>query len=182
MDMKIYKMISSVLTATTITIAMAAASPEVPIAAVMNSGANPSLAPGWTLLDLNGKTVQSADFKGKVVVLDFWATWCPPCRAEIPGFAELQKQYGASGLAVVGVSVDQTSNPEIKSFTETLGVNYPVVLADAKIVEAFGGIDGLPTTFVIDQTGHVVHQHLGYTSKSQLEAEIKALLPTKPTM
>ncbi len=179
--MKINKMIRSVFTAMGITLATAAASPETPIAAMMNSSAHASLAPGWSLLDLNGKTVQSADFKGKVVVLDFWATWCPPCRAEIPGFADLQKQYGMRGLAVVGVSVDQASTSEIKSFTETLGVNYPVVLADAKTVEAFGGIDGLPTTFVIDQTGHIVHQHLGYTSKSQLESEIKALLPAKPT-
>jgi DsbE subfamily thiol:disulfide oxidoreductase len=137
---------------------------------------NAKLAPGWELQDLDGKTIHSSDFKGKVVVLDFWATWCPPCRAEIPGFIELQKKYQAQGLAVVGVSVDQASSDTVKSFAQKLGVNYPVVLADAKITTAYGGIDGLPTTFIIDGNGRIVKQHLGFTEKSEIESEIKPLL------
>jgi len=133
-------------------------------------------APGWELTDLAGKTVRSSDFKGKVVILDFWATWCPPCRAEIPGFIELQKKYQAQGLAVVGVSVDQAGVDSIRSFVQKQGINYPVVLADEKIETAYGGIEGLPTTFIIDRAGRIVKQHLGFTEKAVIEMEIKPLL------
>lgn len=137
---------------------------------------SPKPAPGWELQDLDGKTVHASDFKGKVVVLDFWATWCPPCRAEIPGFVELQKKYQAQGVAVIGVSVDQASADTVKAFAEKLGINYPVVLTDAKIEAAYGGVDGLPTTFVIDRSGRIVKQYLGFTEKSEIESEIQPLL------
>jgi len=133
-------------------------------------------APGWELADLDGKTVRSTDFKGRVVVLDFWATWCPPCRAEIPDFIALQKKYAARGLTVIGVSVDQAGLKTVKSFADKNGINYPVVLADNKIVDAFGGIDGLPTTFIIDRNGNIVKQHLGFTQPATIEKEILALL------
>jgi len=146
------------------------------IASDANQLESPKPAPDWELQDLDGKTIHSSVFKGKVVVLDFWATWCPPCRAEIPGFIELQNKYQAQGLAVVGVSVDQAGLDTVKSFAKKLGINYPVVLTDAKIDTAYGGIDGLPTTFVIDRTGRIVKQHSGFTEKSEIEAEIKPLL------
>lgn len=133
-------------------------------------------APGWELSDLDGKTVRSSDFKDKVVILDFWATWCPPCRAEISGFVELQKKYQAQGLAIVGVSVDQASADTVKMFVQKSGINYPVVLADTNIVAAFGGIEGLPTTFIIDANGRIVKRHLGFTEKSDIESDIKPLL------
>ena len=113
---------------------------------------------------------------GKVVVLDFWATWCPPCRAEIPGLIELQKKYQAQGLIIVGVSVDQASADTVKSFAKKMGINYPVVMAESKVVAAYGGIEGLPTTFIIDRAGRIVKQHLGFTEKAEFETEIKALL------
>jgi len=134
------------------------------------------LAPCWELTDLDGKPVHSTDFKDKVVVLDFWATWCPPCRAEIPGFIALQKKYVAQGLTVVGVSVDQAGLKTVKSFAGRNGINYPVVLSDKKVEDAFGGIMGLPTTFIIDRTGHIVKQHLGFTEQSEVETEIRTLL------
>jgi thiol-disulfide isomerase/thioredoxin len=134
------------------------------------------LAPAWESQGLDGKTIRSGDFKGKVVVLDFWATWCPPCRAEIPGFIELQKKYAAQGLAVVGVSVDEAGLKTVNTFAEKNGINYPVVLADNKIVDAYGGIDGLPTTFIIDRNGHIVKQHLGFTAPAEFEKEVAPLL------
>ena len=134
------------------------------------------LAPAWELQDLDGKTIRSSDFKGKVVILDFWATWCPPCRAEISGFIELQKKYPAQGLAVVGVSVDEAGLKTVKTFAEKNGINYPVVLADNKIADAYGGIDVLPTTFIIDRNGHIVKQHLGFTAQAEFEKEVAPLL------
>ena len=147
-----------------------------PMAAGPNRIKDTKPAPGWELQDLKGKTIRSADFKGKVVILDFWATWCPPCRAEIPGFIELQKKYQVQGLAVVGVSVDQAGSAAVKSFAKKMGMNYPVVLADAKIADAFGGIAGIPATFIIDRAGRIVKQHLGFTEKAEIETEIKPLL------
>ena len=133
-------------------------------------------APAWQLQDVDGKTVRSSDFKGKVVILDFWATWCGPCRMELPGFVELQKKYEKQGLAVIGVSVDQISPGEVKKFAQQSGVNYPVMLADAKAIQDFGGIEAIPTTFVIDREGRIVKQHLGFTEKEEFEKEIKPLL------
>lgn len=130
----------------------------------------------WELKDVDGKLVKSSDFAGKVVILDFWATWCGPCRMEIPGFIELQKQYADKGLVVVGVSLDQDGASVVKNFMEKTGVNYPVVLGDEKIVNAFGGVEGIPTTFVIDRDGKIIRKHVGYTAKAEFEAEIKPLL------
>lgn len=135
-----------------------------------------ALAPAWQLQDVDGKTVRSSDFKGKVVILDFWATWCGPCRMELPGFVELQKKYEKQGLAVIGVSVDQINPAEVKAFAQQSGVNYPVVLADAKSTQTFGGVEAIPTTFVIDRAGRIVKQHLGFTEKEEFEKEIKPLL------
>jgi len=134
------------------------------------------LTPVWELLDLAGQRVSSTGFKDKVVVLDFWATWCPPCRAEIPDLIELQKNYPAQRLAVIGVSVDQSGLKTVRSFAQKMGINYPVLLADNKIVDAFGGIDGLPTIFIINRTGHIVKQHLGFTPRAIIEKEVKVLL------
>lgn len=137
---------------------------------------SPEPAPACGLQDLDGKTVHSSDFKGKVVVLDSWATWCPPCRAEIPGFIELYKKYQSKGLAVLGVAVHHASADTVKAFPEMLMINYPVVLADAKSDAAFGGIDGLPTTFLIDRVRPIVKKYVGFTEKSEIESEIKPLL------
>jgi cytochrome c biogenesis protein CcmG/thiol:disulfide interchange protein DsbE len=145
------------------------------LAGDINPMASQKSAPNWELTDLAGKTVRAADFQGKVVVLDFWATWCPPCREEIPGFIELQQKYQAQGLAVIGVSVDQADAGTVKAFAEKLGINYPVVLADAKTPNVYD-IEVLPSTFIIDRAGHIVKQHLGFTPKSEIEAEIKPLL------
>lgn len=133
-------------------------------------------SPAWELKDVNGKTVKFSDFSGKVVVLDFWATWCGPCRMEIPGFIELQKQYADKGLVIVGVSLDQDGASAVKPFMEKMGINYPIVLGDEAVTSAFGGIEGIPTTFIIDRTGNIVRKHVGYAPKAEFEADIKPLL------
>jgi thiol-disulfide isomerase/thioredoxin len=133
-------------------------------------------APGWKLTDLNGRNVSFSDFRGKVVILDFWATWCVPCRVEIPHFVELQKQYGAKGLAVIGVSLDEQGLDVVKRFVKQFEVNYSMVIGNEKIAESYGGIDALPTTFVIDRQGLIVSQHIGYDEKAVFEREIQSLL------
>lgn len=139
------------------------------------SGLKGKAAPEWTLKNLEGKTVSLSDFKGKVVILDFWATWCPPCREEIPGFVRLQKQYGKDGLVVVGVSLDEDVS-DVKRFTKRLKVNYPIVMGDEEITEKYWGVQYLPTTFVIDTEGKVVSRHVGFTETKTFEGEIKPLL------
>jgi thiol-disulfide isomerase/thioredoxin len=133
-------------------------------------------APGWQLSDVNGKPLKLADFKGKVVVLDFWATWCPPCRAEIPGLVALQKKYAAQGLSVIGVSLDEQGPSVVKPFIERFAINYPVVMGNEKVLADYGGITAIPTTFVIDREGNVVAAHQGYTDQATFESEISPLL------
>ena len=133
-------------------------------------------APAWELKDVDGKLVKSSRYQGKVVILDFWATWCPPCRAEIPSFIDLQKQYGKDGLVVVGISLDQGGPAAVKKFMANAKINYDIVMGDKKITEAHGGIEAIPTTFVLDRQGNIVAKHVGLTEKSEFEKEIKPLL------
>ncbi len=136
----------------------------------------PQTAPAWQLQSLEGKPVQLADFKGKVVVLNFWATWCPPCRAEIPDLVSLQQQYAARGLVVVGISMDEGGPAGVASFVKKMGINYPVVMGNAKTAEAYGGIQVLPTTFIIDRKGKVVDGLQGATNRAGFEEKIKPVL------
>ena len=133
-----------------------------------------SKAPVWELKDPDGKLVKSSDFDGKVVILDFWATWCPPCKAEIPGFIELQKRYGEKGLVVVGVSVDEQGSSVVKQFMKEFAMNYPVVMGNFKMMQDFGGT-AIPTTFIIDRSGKIVSKHVGLASKETFEKEITPL-------
>ncbi len=148
----------------------------IPSARAADVSAPSKAAPAWELKDVDGKTVKASDFDGKVVILDFWATWCPPCKAEIPGFVELQKQYGDKGLVVIGVSLDEQGPAVVKPFMKQFEMNYPVVMGDAKIVQAYGGIEGIPTTFIIDRSGNIVAGHVGYVAKETFEKEITPLL------
>jgi peroxiredoxin len=142
-------------------------------AATIESGAK---APDWKLKDLQGKDVSSTDFKGKVVVIDFWATWCTPCRGEIPGYVELQKKYKDQGLVIVGLSVDQGGAGLVKKFVQEYKVNYPVVLADDGVVSAFGGVEAIPTTFVLDRSGKVAHKKVGAVATEDFEKILVPLL------
>jgi peroxiredoxin len=148
--------------------ATGALKPSLPLAEI--SGA----APAFTLPDLKGVPVSLASLRGKVVVLDFWATWCPPCRREIPDFISLQSQYGAKGLQVVGVALDE---PEaVKAFAAQSRMNYPVLLGTDDIARMYGGITGIPTTFIIDKSGKIVNRFEGFRPKEVFEKEILKLL------
>ena len=131
-------------------------------------------APAFTLTDLNGKPVSLADFRGKVVVLDFWATWCPPCKKEIPDFISLQQEYGSRGVQIVGIALDEPD--KVAAFAKQNGMNYPVLLGTESISAKYGGIDGIPTTFVIDKKGKIVSRFEGFRPRSVFETEIKKLL------
>lgn len=133
-------------------------------------------APSWTLTDLDGNTVNSAQFEGKTVVVDFWATWCGPCRMEIPGYIALQKKYADKGLVVIGVSLDQQGPGVVKRFVSENGINYPIVMGDETIVDAFGGVDGIPTTFIIGPDGTIRHKKVGAMHAAQFEELLKPVL------
>lgn len=127
------------------------------------------IEPAWKLTDLNGHEVGSAELKGKVVVLDFWATWCVPCIGEIPGYIELQKKYGSQGLVIVGVSVDQKKPEYVRKFVQAKGMNYTVAMADDSIGDVFGGLDAIPTTFLISREGRIVNRKVGAMPKDEYE-------------
>ncbi len=133
------------------------------------------LAPDFVLPQLNGTPLRLSAYRGKVVLLDFWATWCDPCRAETPHFVELQQKHADRGLQVIGVSMDDTSDP-VRDFYQQFHMNYPVVMGDAKTGEAYGGVLGLPIIFLLDRDGRIVAKHMGSTKAQTFEQEITALL------
>lgn len=133
-------------------------------------------APAWKLTDIEGKTVTSDQFKGKVLVVDFWATWCGPCRQEIPGYIDLVKKYGKDGLVIVGVSMDQAGVEVVKAFAKKNAMNYPIVMGDDDVVAAFGGMEAIPTTFLIDRSGKIRDRKLGAEPTAEYEKKIVSLL------
>lgn len=133
-------------------------------------------APDWTLKDLDGKKVSFSQFKGKVVVIDFWATWCGPCLTEIPGYIELQNKYGKDGLVIVGISLDSIKAKEVAKFAKKKGMNYTVVMADDAIMGTFGNFTMIPTTFLINREGRIIHQKSGQWKHDEYEALVKKAL------
>lgn len=132
--------------------------------------------PGWELEDLDGTRVRSDDYLGKVVALDFWATWCGPCIQEIPIFIALQEKFGSDDFAVIGIALDE--NPAtVKRFAKKRDdLNYKILIGDEKTQSAFGGIQYLPTTFLIGRDGKVAFKHVGLTPEATLEKNIQELL------
>jgi cytochrome c biogenesis protein CcmG/thiol:disulfide interchange protein DsbE len=134
------------------------------------------MAPDFALLDASGKTVKLSDYRGQVVLLNFWATWCAPCKAEIPWFVEFERTYHDSNFTVLGVSFDDDGWKAVRPYLEAKSVNYPVMIGDDSVSSAFGGIASLPTTLLIDKAGRIARTHVGLCGKIDYETEIKDLL------
>ena len=132
-------------------------------------------APDFSLPDMTGQQLKLSDYRGKVVLLDFWATWCEPCREEVPHFVGLQNKLGDRGLQIIGVSMDDGPEP-VRDFYRQFKISYPVVMGNAKIGELYGGVLGLPIAFVIGRDGRIYSKHIGATDISPLESEIEAQL------
>ncbi len=135
--------------------------------------------PDWHATDLQGHAISTSDFKNKVVIVDFWATWCAPCVAEIPGYIELEKKYSAQGLVLVGISMDTTGAEAVQKFAESKKLNYPVVLATDDLVHTFGDPEAIPTTFVFDRSGRLAYKKFGAMKPDAFEAIVKPLVEKK---
>lgn len=133
-------------------------------------------APDFSLQSLEGKTIRLSDFRGKVVVLNFWATWCDPCKVEMPWFVDLQKQYGPNGLQFLGVAMDDASPKDIASFTRDIGVNYPILLGKEAVGDAYGGVQFLPETFYVDRDGKLVDRAFGLKGRGEIEDHVRKAL------
>ena len=145
-------------------------------AAESDAAAAPQPAPDFTLEGLDGKQVKLSDYEGQVVLLNFWATWCGPCKIEMPWFVEFQRKYKDKGFTVLAVSLDEEGWEVVKPYAEKLQPNFPILLGDEEMEDRFGGIVALPTTLIINKKGEVVGRHTGLVSKSDYESEIEALL------
>jgi peroxiredoxin len=134
------------------------------------------VAPDFSLQSLDGKTVRLSDFRGKAVLLNFWATYCVPCRTEMPWFVEMQNQYAAEGLQVLGVAMDDASPSDIGKFANNLGVNYPILVGEGSVGNAYGGLPFLPSTFYIGRDGKLVDKVFGLKTRNEIEEDIKKAL------
>jgi thiol-disulfide isomerase/thioredoxin len=138
-----------------------------------------TMAPDFTLESLDGKNTKLSDYRGKAVLLNFWATWCGPCKIEMPWFVDLQKQYGDQGLQIVGVAMDDSSKEDIAKFAKEMGVNYPVLIGKESVGDQYGGVPGLPESFFIGRDGKIVDRIMGLKGKAEIEDAIKKALNTQ---
>ena len=133
-------------------------------------------APAFTLVNLEGKKVSLADYKGRPVIVNFWATWCAPCKLEMPWFQEFRTKYSGQGFEILGIAEDEAPKDEIEKTAKKINVSYPILLTDGKVAPAYGGVDQLPMSFYIDRKGVVVTETVGLASKDEVEANIKKLI------
>jgi thiol-disulfide isomerase/thioredoxin len=137
------------------------------------------VAPDFTLETLDGKSMSLSELRGKAVLLNFWATWCGPCKIETPWLVELQKQYGSQGLQVIGVAMDDSGKDDIAKFTQEMGVNYPVLLGKEAVGEEYGGVPALPESFFIGRDGKIVDRIIGLKGRGDIEEAIRKALNTQ---
>ena len=139
------------------------------------AGESAPVAPAFTVRGLDGRTLKLSDFKGKVVVLDFWATWCGPCRASLPHLNEVQGRFAGQGLVVVGISVDDTEPQDVRRFVDRLGLKFRMAMADERVLDLYGPIRTIPTTFFINRRGVVARRVVGYIDSETLESYVREL-------
>jgi len=137
-----------------------------------------AVAPDFELQTLDGKSVRLSDFRGQAVLLNFWATWCGPCKIEMPWLVEFQKQYGPRGLRILGIAMDDAGQKAIADFAREMGVNYTILQGKESMADLYGGLAGLPSSFYVDRAGKIVDHHVGLVSRSDIEEKIKAALGT----
>jgi len=137
------------------------------------------MAPDFALKDATGKTVKLSEHKGKVVLLNFWATWCGPCKIEIPWFIDFQQQFKDRDFAILGISMDDDGWKSVKPYLEQKKINYQVMIGTEELSTLYGGVDSLPTSFLIDRAGKIASIHTGLISKSEYQTEIQDLLDGK---
>ena len=136
-------------------------------------------APDFALKDATGQTVKLSDYRGKVVLLNFWATWCGPCKIEIPWFMTFQQQYKDRDFAVLGISLDEDGWDSVKPYVAKEKINYRIMVGNDEIDKAYGGLSSLPTTFIIDRNGRIASKHVGLVSKNIYEQEIQRLIEAR---
>lgn len=136
-------------------------------------------APNFTLQTLDGKNISLSDFRGKAVLVNFWATWCGPCKIETPWLVELQNQYGSQGLQIVGVAMDDSGKDEIAQFAKDMGVNYPVLLGKEAVGDAYGGVPALPESFIVGRNGKIIDRIIGLRGRSEIEDSVKKALKSE---
>jgi thiol-disulfide isomerase/thioredoxin len=143
--------------------------------------AGAKIAPDFTLESLDGTNVKLSDLRGKAVLLNFWATWCGPCKIEMPWFVELQNEYGSQGLQIVGVAMDDSGKDEIAKFAKEMGVNYPVLLGKEAVGDEYGGVPALPESFFISRDGKIVDKIIGLRGKADIEESVRKALSARPS-
>src|SRR5437588_3199305 len=136
-------------------------------------------APEFNLTTPDGRAMKLSDFHGKAVLLNFWATWCEPCKVEMPWFVDLQKKYGPQGLQVLGVAMDDAPVKDIADFAQKMNVNYPIVIGKEEVGTQYGGVQYLPSTFYISRDGKIIDRVFGLVSRSEIEANVQKALGTQ---
>jgi thiol-disulfide isomerase/thioredoxin len=136
----------------------------------------PHIAPAFTVKSVEGKSLKLSDFKGRPVVIDFWATWCGPCRAGMAHLETVQKRYESQGLVIMGLSVDEEQPAAVKKYVQQLGVGFRIAMADERVLDLYGPVRSIPTTFFINRQGEVVRRVTGYIDEETLDTFVKEIL------
>lgn len=170
---------SCVLAAFAVVVILSSCSAESSTNAAGKTSKERKAAPEFTLTDANGSSVKLSDYRGKVVLLNFWATWCGPCTLEIPWFIDFEQEFKSRGFEVVGISMDDDGWAAIKPYVAEHKMNYRVLLGNDSVSQLYGGVEALPTTFIIDRDGKIASVHVGLAGKDEYSNEIQSLLGQK---